>query len=276
LLPVILLFVCQSGLVFATARVLLRMSAAAKAIDATGKSLFLLSAGGAVLLMLSARGIFAASLLLLSETPPSVGYAEWLLAVTGAITLAIFGAYGRLLVERHQLCRAVEQMAATDALTGAYTRNTFFTTASPLVHAARRYRHPLTALVIDIDQMRRIQDEFGSAAGDQSLKLLGGTLGNCVRNIDVLGRVEAEKFAIVLPHTDLDGANVVADRIRNAIQREFDQIYSETSVRLTANVGVAALHDGNLENLLNVAEGSIYSPRPQPPEPDLSSIPVVP
>lgn len=259
---VILLFVCQSALVVATALVLLRLFATARRIDATGPTLVLLSAAGAALLLLSARGIFVASLVLQSETSPVIGYTEWLLAATGAVTLAVFGAYGRLLVERHELYREVDDLAATDALTGAFNKNTFFTTASPLVQAARRYRHPLTALVVDIDQLRRIQDEFGSAAGDQSLKVLGGTLSNCVRNIDVLGRLDTKKFAIVLPHTDMEGANVVAERIRKAIQREIDQIYSETSVRLTANVGVAALHDGNLENLLNVAEGSIYSAQP--------------
>lgn len=256
---VILLFASQSALVIATALVLLRLLNVARQIDAKGGDLYLLSAAGASLLLLSARGIFVASLLLQAETPPAIGYSEWLLAATGAVTLAVFATYGRLLLERYALNQAVDDLAATDALTGAFNKGTFFSTASPLVQAAQRYRHPLTALVVDIDQLRRIHDEVGSAAGDQSLKILGGALGNCVRNIDVLGRLDSKKFAIVLPHTDLDGANVVAERIRKAIQREIDQIYQETSVRLNASVGVAKLHDGNLENLLNIAEGAIYS-----------------
>lgn len=260
----ILLFFLQSALAVSTALVLLRLREIARRIGAKDKTLAMLYAAGVTLTLLSARGMFVASIVIQSEAPAVIGYTEWLLAATGIVTLIVFTAYGRLLAERFDLHRAIEEQAATDALTGAFNKGTFFTTASPLVQAAQRYRHPLTALVVDIDQLRRIHDEIGSDAGDQSLKTLGGTLGNCVRTIDVLGRLDAKKFAIVLPHTDLEGANVVAERIRAAIQREIDAIYDETSVRLTANVGVAALHDGNLENLLNVAEGSIYSDKAAP------------
>ena len=174
------------------------------------------------------------------------------------ISLAIFASYGRLLIERFDLHRAVEDLAATDQLTGAFNRGTFLTTASPLVQAAQRYRHPLTALIVDIDQFRRITDEAGRAAGDHSLRVLGGVLGESVRTIDLIGRLGGEKFAIILPHTDMAGASVVAARIRAAIEREIEQIFDATAVRLTASVGVAALHDGNLENLLSAAEGAIY------------------
>jgi diguanylate cyclase (GGDEF)-like protein len=261
---VILLFVCQSALAVFTALVLLRLRRAAVQIQAKGQTLSLLGVAGLTLLLLSARGLFIASSALQADDP-STSYSEWLLVATGAATLAVVAAYGRLLLERAELHRTIDEMAATDELTGAFNKGTFFTTASPLVRAAQRYRHPLTALVVDIDQLRRIEREIGRTAGDQSLRTLGGTLGNCVRTIDILGRLDNKKFAIVLPHTDLAGANVVADRIRAAIQRELDLIYSETSVRLTANVGVAALHDGNLENLLNVAEGAMYSDQATPP-----------
>jgi diguanylate cyclase (GGDEF)-like protein len=260
---VILLFVYQSALAVATALVLLRLRLVVLQTNAKGGTLALLGAAGLTLLLLSARGLFAASRLLQADLPAS-GYGEWLLAATGAVTLAVVTAYGRLLIERAELRRAVNDMAATDTLTGAYNKGTFFTTAGSLVRAAQRYRHPLTALVVDIDQLRRIEREIGRTAGDESLRALGGTLGNCVRQIDILGRLDGKKFAIVLPHTDLSGANVVAERIRAAIQREINLIYQETSVRLTASVGVAALHDGNLENLLNVAEGAIYSEQTAP------------
>jgi len=255
---VILLFLCQSSLAVATALVLLRLRQVALQISAKGATLALLCAAGLTLLLLSARGLYFASSSLQADEP-SASDSEWLLVATGVATLALSAAYGRLLIERAQLHRTIDEMAATDELTGAFNKGTFFITASPLVGAAHRYRHPLTALVVDIDKLRRIEREIGRTAGDQSLRTLGGTLGNCVRQMDILGRLDSKKFAIVLPHTDLAGANVVADRIRAAIQRELDLIYSETSVRLTANVGVAALHDGNLENLLNVAEGAIYS-----------------
>jgi diguanylate cyclase (GGDEF)-like protein len=259
----VVLFVLQLALAIATALVLIRLQEAARHVGAKGRSLVLLGAAALALALLSARGLFAASIVLQSDAPEPIGLTEWGLALTGAITLAVFATYGRLLIERFELHRAVEALAHTDDVTGAFNKDTFFTTASPLVQAAQRYRHPLTALVVDINQLRRINDEVGRAAGEQSLRMLGSVLGNSVRQIDVIGKLGGEKFAIVLPHTDLAGASVVVTRIRAAIEREIEAIYDATDVRISASVGVAALHDGNLENLLSAAEGSIYSAQPQ-------------
>ncbi len=258
----IVLFVLQLALAVATAVVLVRLQEAARDSGAQGKTLYLLCAGGMALLLFSVRGLFVACVQLQSETPEPIGLAEWMLTGTGAVTLAIFMGYGRLLIERFELCRAVQELAVTDELTGAFNKGTFFTAASPLVMAAQRHRLPLTALIVSFDQLGRVNDELGRAAGNQSLRSLGGVLGESVRQIDVIGRLGGEKFAIVLPHTDLQGASIVATRIRAAIEREIEMIYDATTVRVTANLGIAALHDGNLENLLSAAEGSIYSTQP--------------
>jgi diguanylate cyclase (GGDEF)-like protein len=253
------LFVLHLALAIATALVLVRLQDAARDTGAKGKTLYLLGAGGLALLLLSARGLFVACVILQSDTPGPVRLTEWVLTVTGAITLAVFMAYGRLLVERFELSRAIQELAVTDGVTGAFNRGTFFTAASPLVLASQRHRIPLTALIVNFDQLRRVSDEVGPAAGDHSLRSLGSALGESVRQIDVIGRLGGEKFAIVLPYTDIAGASIVATRLRAAIDREIEMIYQATTVRLSASVGLAALHDGNLENLLNAAEGAIYS-----------------
>jgi len=117
-----------------------------------------------------------------------------------------------------------------------------------------------TPLPIDIsDWLLVINDEFGRSAGDEALKVFGGVVGACLRKIDILGRMGGEKFAIVLPHTDVKGATIVAERVCAAVNRNIKLTFDKKNVRLTASVGVAALHDGNLENLLSVADGAMYS-----------------
>ena len=255
----IIYFLLQLALAIATVVVISRLYMAVKRTGAKGETLVTIGAGILALLALSARGLFVASTSLQAETPLSIDVSDWLLVVTGAITLRIFAAYGKVLVGRIELEQSVKDLSATDALTGVFNKGAFMTMSSPLVQTALRYKHPLTALVVDIDHFTRLNDEFGRTAGDEALRVFGGVVGACLRKIDILGRMGGEKFAIVLPHTDIKGATIVAERVCAAVNRNIKLTFDKKNVRITASVGVAALHDGNLENLLNVADGVMYS-----------------
>ena len=255
----IIYFLLQLALAIATVVVISRLYMAVKRTGAKGETLVTIGAGMLALLALSARGLFVASTSLQAETPLSIDVSDWLLVVTGAITLRIFAAYGKVLVGRIELEQSVKDLSATDALTGVFNKGAFMTMSSPLVQTALRYKHPLTALVVDIDHFTRLNDEFGRTAGDEALRVFGGVVGACLRKIDILGRMGGEKFAIVLPHTDIKGATIVAERVCAAVNRNIKLTFDKKNVRITASVGVAALHDGNLENLLNVADGVMYS-----------------
>lgn len=255
----IIYFLLQLALAIATVVVVSRLYLAIKRIGAKGETLGLIGAAIAGVLALSARGLFVASNAIQAETPLPIDISDWLLVVTGAITLWVFAAYGKVLVSRIELEQSVKDLSATDPLTGLFNKGAFMTMSSPLVQTALRYKHPLTALVVDIDHFTRINDEFGRSAGDEALKVFGGVVGACLRKIDILGRMGGEKFAIVLPHTDVKGATIVAERVCAAVNRNIKLTFDKKNVRLTASVGVAALHDGNLENLLSVADGAMYS-----------------
>jgi diguanylate cyclase (GGDEF)-like protein len=247
------------ALAIATVVVVSRLYLAIKRTGAKGETLALIGAAMVASLVLSARGLFVASTTIQAETPLPIDLSDWLLVITGAITLRLFAAYGNVLVSRIELEQSVKDLSATDALTGVFNKGAFMTMSSPLVQTALRYKHPLTALMVDIDHFTRINDEFGRSAGDEALKVFGGVVGACLRKIDILGRMGGEKFAIVLPHTDVKGATIVAERVCAAINRNIKLTFDKKNVRLTASVGVAALHDGNLENLLSVADGAMYS-----------------
>jgi diguanylate cyclase (GGDEF)-like protein len=255
----ILFFLIQIVIAIATILVIGRLLVSIRRVGAKGATLGLLGAAIVTLLLLSARGLFDGSIALLSEGPPSLPSTDWLLAATGAVTLAVFAAYGRLLVQTLELEQSIGEMSASDSLTGTFNKAAFLSMAAPLVQTAQRFKHPLSALVVDIDHFAKINDDFGRSVGDEALRAFGGAVSACLRKIDLLGRLGGEKFAVILPHTDLKGATIVAERICRAVERNIKLTFDKQPVRLTASIGVATLHDGNLENLLNIADGVMYA-----------------
>jgi diguanylate cyclase (GGDEF)-like protein len=252
-------FFLQILLAIATVVVIGRLVVSVKRCGAKGQTFVQLLLAMATAILLSARGLFDASVALQSEATPAIGASDWLLALTGAATLIVFAAFGRQVVQGAELTQSLKELSTSDSLTGALNRGSFMTMAAPLVQTAQRFRHPLSALVVDIDHFSKLNDDYGRSAGDEALRAFGGAVSACLRKIDLLGRLGGEKFAIVLPHTDLKGATVVGERICAAVQRNVKLTFDKKQVRLTASVGVAALGDGSLENLINVADGVMFS-----------------
>jgi diguanylate cyclase (GGDEF)-like protein len=252
-------FFFQLLIAIATIVVVGRLYRSVKRCAAKGSTLALLAGAVVTLILLSARGLFDASIALQAEAAPVITVSDWLLTLTGAVTLAVFAAFGRLAVHAVEMDESVKELSATDSLTGAYNRGAFLNMAAPLVQTAQRFKHPLSALVVDIDHFSKLNDEFGRSAGDEALRSFGSAVSACLRRIDLLGRLGGEKFAVILPHTDRKGATVVAERICMAVERNIKLTFDKKPVQLTASIGVATLGDGNLDDLLNVAEGVMFA-----------------
>lgn len=105
---------------------------------------------------------------------------------------------------------------------------------------------PLSLLLLDIDHFKRFNDTWGHQTGDQVLRLVAMTLKSNIKGRDLAARYGGEEFAAILPHTDLDGARIVADNIRRAIQSKelLKRSTNEKLGRITASLGVAAFHAG--------------------------------
>lgn len=255
----VIFFLFQMAIAVATVVVAGQLLISIRHSAGAGQSSSMLSMAMIALVLLSARGIYDASVFVQSEGTPPIPLADWLLTVTGIITLVMFSAYGKLVVHGVELEQSVKDLSASDTLTGAFNKGAFMTMAAPLVQTAQRYKHPLSALMVDIDHFTKLNDDFGRSAGDEALRVFGGVVGACLRKNDILGRVGGEKFAIILSHTDIKGATVVAERVCLAVQRNVKLSFDKEPINLTASVGVATLHDGNLDNLLNIADGVMYS-----------------
>lgn len=166
----------------------------------------------------------------------------------------------RDLSERRRLEQLAQGMGgpAADDLTGVATRRSFYETASVEISRARRYGQPLTVLLVDLDLFRVINETYGTEFGDDCLRTIAGVCREESRNTDVIGRVGGEEFAVLLPSTELSGGLVLAERIRERMQRHVFP-GDHPGGRSTVSVGVAELvgEVATVDALLGMAETAV-------------------
>ena len=149
-----------------------------------------------------------------------------------------------------------KQLSITDALTGCYNRG-FLTENLPYeIKRARRYRHPFALILCDIDYFKSINDEYGHQAGDLVLKEFVSCIRGLIReNMDWLARYGGEEFLLAAGETDLDGAMILAERLRTATA-EMNIEYKGQLIKITASFGVACYNPAAKPEDLS-AEGMI-------------------
>lgn len=188
----------------------------------------------------------------------------WATTVVTALEEARGGAYYQVITrdlsERRRLEDLVREggAAPTDDLTGVATRRGFYETAATEIARARRYSHPLTLLLVDPDRFRELNESHTSSFGDECLRAIAWVCRQESRTTDVIGRVGGEEFAVLLPSTELSGGLVLAERIRERMQRHlFPGAFS--GVRCTLSVGVAELREeaASVDGLLALAETAV-------------------
>lgn len=122
-----------------------------------------------------------------------------------------------LATEKALLEQEVELAASVDPLTGLRNRSRFFDDLRREFAAARRYDHPLSLLTLDVDGLANVNAAQGYDAGDRLLLVVSELLLSRLRVSDIAARIGDDDFSVILPHTPLDGARILADRIRDAL-----------------------------------------------------------
>jgi two-component system cell cycle response regulator len=134
------------------------------------------------------------------------------------------------------------EMAITDALTGLYNRRYMESHLTTLVEQAALRGKPLTALVLDIDHFKAINDTYGHDAGDDVLREFATRVRKSIRGIDLACRYGGEEFVIVMPETDMAVATIVAERLRRRIASEpFSIQQGARAIEVTISIGIATL-----------------------------------
>ncbi len=162
--------------------------------------------------------------------------------------------------ELEAMLTRTEHLAMTDELTGLYNRRRFVDLLRREWATSRRYAHPLSVAIGDLDGFKAVNDVEGHAAGDAALCKVALMLSSSVREVDVCARYGGDEFALLLPHTARDGALVALERIRERLQREC-RTWSKTATQLGISFGVASTEDESLsgpEELIEAADRALY------------------
>jgi diguanylate cyclase (GGDEF)-like protein len=138
---------------------------------------------------------------------------------------------------------ALEQikiLVTTDDMLGISNRRHILQIVEQEYQRAKRYHHPLTLLMLDIDHFKRFNDDYNHLVGDQVLITVVHTIQKCLRTVDGFGRMGGEEFIIILPETSGARALVVAERIRIAVAETVIE-YEQLTLQATISIGVASL-----------------------------------
>ncbi len=160
-----------------------------------------------------------------------------------------------LVKENKRLFEEIQRLAVTDSLTGLYNRHKLQDSLDTEVERAKRYSRPLSIIMIDMDELKVINDTFGHAAGDEALKLVSRSIQRSIRKVDLGTRFGGDEFIVLLPEADREEAAAVAKRIREAILAvEFE------SGKLSVSMGVVQWHSGfeTSKDFVHAADEAMY------------------
>lgn len=165
-----------------------------------------------------------------------------------------------LTIKTAQNYKLMKQHAEFDSLTGLHNRRSFDQRIKSEVERAVRYGQPLSIIFADLDHFKDVNDSHGHNAGDAALKQLAGILRGARRSSDYVARYGGEEFVIILPHTDIKQAYVLAERLRREVAgHKFDT--GAGKLRLTISQGIAelgSLERKNPQSLLCEADKALY------------------
>ena len=174
--------------------------------------------------------------------------------------LSIFATQVASTLENARLFAELQDLALTDGLTKLYTRRHFFELAYEEFYRARRYGHPLSILMLDLDYFKKINDTYGHLAGDTVLEKTADICKTVLRTHDIIGRYGGEEFVILLVETNLSSARNVAERVNQLLANTPIQT-NKGAIHLTISGGVAGdnVEELNLIEMIELADQALYA-----------------
>jgi len=152
-------------------------------------------------------------------------------------------------------------MAVTDGLTGLYNHREFYQSLRRELERARRYRHTLSLLMIDVDDFKQFNDRFGHPAGDFALQNIAEILRKCARTTDIIARYGGEEFAVILPESTPGGSLMVAERVKTEVAEHNFIPNANIPVHLTVSIGIYSSNNGEdtEDQVVSLADEASYA-----------------
>ena len=194
-----------------------------------------------------------------------VGFLVLLSTVPGFFTeehvwrLRAFADHAAVAIEKSNLSEQINEMETVDSLTGIANRRHFLNLTEQEMTRAIRYGRPLSALMLDIDNFKQVNDTFGHNIGDEVLAEIAQRCRQQLRSVDLFGRYGGEEFSFLLPETDSSSAMIVADRLQKVISKTPFTARNE-AFKVTVSIGVTGFKPNipSARALLDQADQALY------------------
>ncbi|UCD65156.1 MAG: sensor domain-containing diguanylate cyclase [Candidatus Zixiibacteriota bacterium] len=174
--------------------------------------------------------------------------------------LSVVARSAALALENSELHKKTEELTIIDELTEAYNYRYFVQKLQEEKRRASRYDLPLSLIMVDIDWFKKLNDTYGHEVGNFVLRKLSGIIQRCIRDVDVFARYGGEEFAIILPQTQQREAAIIAERIREEVEKEVFEARQYGKLKVTVSVGVSSYPENgkSQEELVAVADQALY------------------
>jgi two-component system cell cycle response regulator len=169
-------------------------------------------------------------------------------------------------LENASMYRTTLHLSITDGLTGLFNARHLYERLETEITRSKRYGHPLSLFMLDIDYFKKFNDSYGHLSGDEALRMVAQVLRENSRETDTVARYGGEEFCVILPETDDQSAEIIAERVRKAMESRpviIDPKEAEgdkAAVNLTVSIGIAQMHSGLnfAEELVRLADKALY------------------
>jgi two-component system cell cycle response regulator len=160
-----------------------------------------------------------------------------------------------LIKENQRLFNEIQRLAMTDQLTGLYNRRKLMDGLEIEVQRVHRYGRPLSLIMIDLDNLKGINDTFGHAAGDAALQLIADAIQEHIRRVDLPARVGGDEFMILLPEAEIETATLVAKRVCAKIT---DTLFQDTKISVSVGIGQWIPEYQSAAGFLHAVDQALY------------------
>jgi diguanylate cyclase (GGDEF)-like protein len=172
-------------------------------------------------------------------------------------SLILFFVIAYLAPELKDALRREKELVATDALTGVANRHTFYKLAAAEMGRLRRYKRPFTVIYIDIDNLKMVNYRHGHNAGDNILEIVAKTIKGNIREVDAVARFGGDEFAVLLPETASEQAQVVSSRLRSRLLDAVEK--AEKAVSFSMGVVTFTTPPESVEDMMKKATVLMYA-----------------
>ena len=162
----------------------------------------------------------------------------------------------RNITDQERARERLEELAITDSLTKVYNRSYFQYCLGVELLKAQRYKLPLSLIMLDIDYFKSFNDKYGHQIGDIVLVTLAQLLKNTVRKIDIIARYGGEEFVVILPHTGAKESQLLAERLRENIEKHTIRSIMDRHLNFTVSLGIATFANNNFKNIDDLIKGA--------------------